>query len=100
MIIWGAKRKLSMRASLFLLAAFVVPALTGCTQLMTQEGPAETRAKLAKCAAENRATPEGQTIAWCLWIGDGTDTAAKLLDPYPLTPHGNRRISKNIFSVG
>lgn len=75
-----------MRASLFLLVAFVVPALTGCTQLMTQEGPAETRAKLAKCAAENRATPEGQTIAGRLWIGDGTDTATKLLDPYPLTP--------------
>jgi len=25
-------------------------------------------------------------IAGRLWMGDGTDTAAKLLDPYPLTP--------------
>lgn len=75
-----------MRASLFFLAAFAVHALTGCAQLITPKGPAEVRAKLAKCVAENRTTPEGQTIAGRLWIGDGSDTAAKLLDSYPLTP--------------
>jgi len=75
-----------MRASLFLLAAFAVPAFAGCTQLATHEGAAEARAKFAKCGAENRATPEGQMLAGRLWMGNGTYTAAKLLDPYPLTP--------------
>lgn len=75
-----------MRAFSFYLAAFALQALTACTQLVTQEAAGEARAKFAKCGAENRATPEGQLIAGRLWMGDGTDSAAKLLDPYPLTP--------------
>jgi hypothetical protein len=75
-----------MRASLVLLVAFVVPALGGCSQLVTQETSAQARNQFAKCGAENRTTPESQIMAGRLWMGDGTDSAAKLLDPYPLTP--------------
>jgi hypothetical protein len=75
-----------MRGSAFLLAAFAVQALAGCAQVMTQQAATQARNQFAKCGAENRATPEGQTIAGRLWMGDGSDTAAKLLDPYPLTP--------------
>jgi len=82
----GPVWKCLMRAVAFLLAAFAVHALTGCSQLATQQAASEARARFAKCGAENRATPEGHVIAERLWMGDGTDSAAKLLDPYPLTP--------------
>jgi hypothetical protein len=75
-----------MRAVPLLPAAFTVLALAGCTQFATDNAAAEARAKFAKCGAENSATPEGRMIAGRLWMGDGSDTAAKLLDPYPLTP--------------
>ncbi len=75
-----------MRAFSFLPAAFALLALTGCTQFATDNAATEARAKFAKCGAENRVTTEGKIIAGRLWMGDGTDTAAKLLDPYPLTP--------------
>ncbi len=75
-----------MRASLCLLIGVVVPALAACSQLMTEESVKQARNQFAKCGADNRATPEGQIVAGRLWTGDGTDSAAKLLDPYPLTP--------------
>ncbi len=75
-----------MRAFLCLLFAVVAQGLAGCSQLMTQEAAKQARDQFAKCGAENRATPEGQIIAGRLWMGDSTDSAAKLLDPYPLTP--------------
>jgi hypothetical protein len=75
-----------MRASLYLLIGVVVHALAGCSQLVTQEAAKQARNQFAKCGADNRATPDGQIIAGRLWMGDGTDSAAKLLDPYPLTP--------------
>lgn len=85
-MIIGDQVKCQMRACLLLLAAFAVPAVTGCAQLGTQEAAKQARASFAKCGAENRASPEGQMISGRLLMGDGTDTAAKLLDPYPLTP--------------
>jgi hypothetical protein len=75
-----------MRASLFVLAALAVQASAGCSQLGDQAGTTEARAQFAKCAAENKATRESQMLSARLWIGDGTDTVAKLLDPNPLTP--------------
>jgi hypothetical protein len=75
-----------MRAFLYLLIGVVVQALAGCSQLVTQEAAKQARNQFAKCGADNRATPDGQLIAGRLWMGDGTDSAAKLLDPYPLTP--------------
>jgi hypothetical protein len=77
---------LFMRHIAFLLAVFAMHALAACTQAMTGQGASQARSQFAKCGAENRVTPEGQRIAQRLWMGDGTDTAAKLLDPYPLTP--------------
>ena len=75
-----------MRASLCLLIGVVVNALAGCSQLVTQQAAKQAQSQFAKCGAQNRASPEGQIIAGRLWMGDGTDSAAKLLDPYPLTP--------------
>lgn len=70
-----------MRVSVFLVAAFAVHAVTGCAQQRLHE----TRANFDKCVAENKATPEAQMLAARIWNGDGTDTAAKLSDPNPLT---------------
>ncbi len=75
-----------MRASLCLLIGVAAHSLAACSQLATQEAAKQARNQFAKCGADNRATPEGQIIAGRLWMGDGTDSAAKLLDPYPLTP--------------
>lgn len=75
-----------MRALSLLSVAIVAQALTACTEMVTPQLGNDPRARFAKCGADNRATPEGQMIAGRLWIGDGSDSAAKLLDPYPLTP--------------
>jgi hypothetical protein len=76
-----------MRASWCLLIGIVVvSSLVGCSQLVTEQATKQVQSQVAKCGAENRATAEGQIIAGRLWMGDGTDSAAKLLDPYPLTP--------------
>jgi hypothetical protein len=78
--------EISTRAFLYLLIGVAAQALAGCWQLVTQEAAKQSRNQFAKCGADNRATPDGQIIAGRLWMGDGTDSAAKLLDPYPLTP--------------
>jgi len=75
-----------MRVFWYLLIGIVVPSLVGCSQLVTEQAAKQAHGQFAKCGAENRATAEGQIIAGRLWMGDGSDSAAKLLDPYPLTP--------------
>jgi hypothetical protein len=59
--------------------------LAGCAAQQAQRATTEDRAKYAKCVADNRATPEGQMLSTRLWAWDGSDTAAKLTDPNPLT---------------
>jgi hypothetical protein len=61
-------------------------AIGGCAQMITQQAMKDAQEKSAKCAADNMATPEGHVIWARLWRGDGSDTAAKLSDPNPLTP--------------
>jgi hypothetical protein len=73
-----------VRAFLAIIASAVV--LSSCGQMVVQQALKDAQEKFAKCAADNRATPEGQMVMARLWRGDGTDTAAKLSDPKPLTP--------------
>jgi uncharacterized protein with NRDE domain len=73
-----------VRALLAVIASAVV--LSNCTQMIAQQALKDAREKFAKCVADNNATPEGRMITACLWRGDGSDTAAKLSDPNPLTP--------------
>lgn len=75
-----------MRTSALLAVAFAAHALTGCAQIVSQAALTDTQKKFAQCAADNKATPEGQLIATRLWQGNASDTAAKLSDPNPLTP--------------
>ncbi len=46
----------------------------------------QARDKYLKCAADNKASPEGQLLIKRIWVGDGTDAADKLSDPKPLAP--------------
>jgi hypothetical protein len=75
-----------MRVSGLLVVALAIHALSGCAQMVAQTAMADAREKFAKCAADNKSSPEGQMIAARLWQGNATDTAAKLSDPKPLTP--------------
>jgi hypothetical protein len=75
-----------MRVGVFVLATLTLSILTGCTQFLSQDTAKEARVRFAKCAADNKDMPEGRMISDRLWMGDGSDTTAKLLDPYPLTP--------------
>jgi hypothetical protein len=70
-----------MRLFMALLGATSLLALTGCAQIALKDATTNFQ----KCAAENKATPEGRMLALRLWQNDGTDTAAKLSDPKPLT---------------
>jgi hypothetical protein len=74
-----------MRACLSGVAAFCAIVVTGCA-IVAQQAAKEAGANVTKCFADSRATPEGQLTYSRLWKGDGTDTAAKLSDPKPLTP--------------
>jgi len=75
-----------MRAPIVLATALILLVCGACSQLVTQEAATQARNQFAKCGAQNRVTPEGLSVAGRLWMGDASDTAAKLLDPYPLTP--------------
>lgn len=75
-----------MRAVTIFAAVFALQVLTGCAQIMAQQALKDARANFDKSVADNKASPEGQLLAPRLWAGDGTDTAAKLSDPKPLTP--------------
>jgi hypothetical protein len=70
----------------FLAVIVIALVLSGCGQMIAQQAMKDAQEKFAKCEADNRATPEGQIIMARLWRGDGSDTAAKLSDPNPLTP--------------
>jgi hypothetical protein len=74
----------AVRAFLAVIGSAVV--LSGCAQMVAQQAMKDAQEKFAKCAADNMATPEGQSIFKRIWRGDGTDTADKLSDPNPLTP--------------
>jgi hypothetical protein len=67
-------------------SAFLLFALSGCAQLLPEDGGALVRSQFAKCGAENKASPEGRILGGRLVMGDNSDSPAKLLDPYPLTP--------------
>lgn len=75
-----------MRVVVIFAIVLALPALPGCAELAAQDAAKEAHANFAKCVADYRATPESQLIAARLWMGDGSDTAAKLIDPNPLTP--------------
>jgi hypothetical protein len=73
-----------MRASIFLVAAFAVQILTGCAQ-MAQQAARDANTNATNCIMAARSTPEGQLLSARIWRNDGTDTAAKLSDPNPLS---------------
>jgi len=75
-----------MRAAFISVVVAALHALAGCAEIAAQDAAKEAHANFAKCVAAYRATPENQLIAARLWMGDGTDSAAKLVDPNPLTP--------------
>jgi len=76
-----------MRALGFLSPALALIALSSCAQLLPEDAAtAQVRTQFAKCGAENKASPEGRILGGRLVMGDGSDSSAKLLDPYPLTP--------------
>lgn len=75
-----------MRAAFILVVVAALHTLAGCAEIAAQDAAKEAYANFAKCVADYRATPESQLIAVRLWMGDGTDSAVKLVDPNPLTP--------------
>jgi len=66
-----------MRISLFWVAVFAAQTLMGCA-LAVQQAAKDSATNFAKYRDDIRASPEGQMIGARLWLGDSTDTAAKL----------------------
>ena len=71
-----AKRIVASAATV--LAAYI---LASCAEVVVQEA----LSNFASCVSEVKSSPEGQMVYARLWVGDNTDTAAKLNDPKPLT---------------
>jgi hypothetical protein len=70
-----------MRLAVWLMVGTAMQGVFGCGQLALRE----LTTNVSNCTSELRASPEGQIVYARLWVGDGTDTAAKLNDPKPLT---------------
>jgi len=61
-------------------------AILGACAVVGAVSAASAKEKFQKCVADYKATPEARMLSARMWQDDGSDTAAKLSDPNPLTP--------------
>jgi hypothetical protein len=73
-----------MSCRVALLIAVAAIALAGCSVIGAIDAKQASQ-KASECIQTVRNSPEGQIVFARIWLGDGTDTAAKLSDPLPLT---------------
>jgi len=83
-----------MRAHISLPVVFAAFVVTGCAQVADRFSSTDATAVYAKCVADIRATPESQVVSARLWVGDGSDSPAKLSDAKPFSPPEREALSQ------
>jgi hypothetical protein len=87
-------------SKVFSLAAMLAASVVaGCAQIIAGRDAVVAKENATACIQQARISPDGQLIYGRLWVNDGTDTAAKLSDPNPLTMDERNALVRHHYQV-